>query len=256
MDETLRTLVAIALGLLLVIHRLEAQKFGAAEYDEPARDGRRTSFLPRLAWYAVGLALSLGIIIIIRPTLVEELGLSLGDRSQALLYGFGFGALGTAQAIVVALVRYGRLRFPPMWAYPGAILNALGTALVDEVAFRGVVLGLLLLLAVNPVTAIITQALVYTLATRLGAPGRDRYWFVLALVMAIGLGWLTVETGSIGAAFLGHAITRIAMFVCTGHAGQLAPRGREVEDSWEFKRPPVGWRPVGRAGEEPPASGR
>ena len=195
-------------------------------------------------------------IIIVRPALVEELGLSLGDRNQALLYGFGFGALGTAQAIGVALVRYGRLRFPPLWAYPGAILNALGTALVDEVAFRGVILGLLLLVGVDPVPAIITQALAYALATRLGAPGRDRYWLALALVMGLCLGWLTVETGSIGAAFLGHAITRIAMFVCTGHAGQLAPRGREVEDSWEFRRPPLGWHPVGGTGEEPPAPGR
>ena len=31
MDETLRALVAIALGLLLVLHRVEAEKFGAAE---------------------------------------------------------------------------------------------------------------------------------------------------------------------------------------------------------------------------------
>jgi membrane protease YdiL (CAAX protease family) len=255
MEETIRTLVAIALGLLLVLHRVEAEKFGAAEYDEPARDGRRTSFLPRLTWYAIGVGLALGIIIV-RPALVEELGLALGDRTQALLYGFGFGALGTAQAIAVALFRYGRLRFPPAWAYPGAILNGLGTALVDEVAFRGVILGLLLLLGVNPALVIITQALIYALATRLGAPGRDRYWLVLALVMGLCLGWLTVETGSIGAAFLAHAITRIAMFVCTGHAGQLAPRGREVEDTWEFHRPPPGWHPVGGSGEDPPAPGR
>ncbi len=255
MEETLRTLVAMALGLLLVLHRLEAERFGAAEYDEPARDGRRTSFLPRLAWYAIGLGLVVGIIAI-HPALVDELGLALGDRGQALLFGFAFGAFGTAQAIAVASLRYGRLRFPPSWAYPGAILNALGTALVDEVAFRGVILGLLLLVGVNAGTAIITQALLYALATRLGAPGRDRYWLALALLMAIGLGWLTVATGSIGAAFIGHAITRIAMFVCTGHGGQLAPRGREVEDSWEFKRPPPGWHPVDRSREEPPAPGR
>jgi len=255
MEEPLRVLVAMALGLLLVLHRLEAERFGAAEYDEPARDGRRTSFLPRLAWYAVGLGLVVGIIIV-HPAPVEELGLSLGDRGQALLLGFAFGAVGTIQAAGVASFRYGRLRFPPSWAYPGAILNALGTALVDEVAFRGVVLGVFLLLGVNPVTSLIAQALLYALVSRLGAPGRDRYWFVLVLLMGIGLGWLTVETGSIGAAFLGHAITRIAIFVCTGHAGQLAPRGHEVEDSWEFRRPPPGWSPVGRSPEEPPAAGR
>ena len=43
-------------------------------------------------------------------------------------------------------------------------------------------------------------------------------------------GWLTALTGGIAAAFLGHAVTRFAVFLCTGHAGQTMPRGREVEE--------------------------
>ena len=41
----------------------------------------------------------------------------------------------------VALYRYRRLRFPDVWSYPGALLNSVITALIDEVAFRGAVLG-------------------------------------------------------------------------------------------------------------------
>jgi hypothetical protein len=139
---------------------------------------------------------------------------------------------------------------PPLWSYPGAVLNAIGTAFIDEATFRGLVLGFLLLAGINPALAIVVQALLYVLATRTGAPGRSRYVFGLSLFLGIAAGWLTTVTGGIGAAFLGHAVTRIAVFVCTGHAGQPAPRGHEVEDSWEFRRPPDGWRQMEQPGEE------
>jgi hypothetical protein len=94
------------------------------------------------------------------------------------------------------------------------------------------------------------QTLLYVLATRTGAPGRSRYAFGMAFFLGLAGGWVTTLTGGIGAAFLGHAVTRIAVFVCTGHAGQPALRGHEVEDSWEFRRSPDGWRQA-----EPPGEG-
>ena len=45
-----------------------------------------------------------------------------------------------------------------------------------------------------------------------------------------------MATGGIAAAFLGHAITRFAVFLCTGHTGQTKPRGREAE---EIEKPPA-----------------
>ena len=154
----------------------------------------------------------------------EDLGLSLGDRAAALLSALGSARSG-GQAIAFAssATAASACRRPGPTRAP--VLNAIGTAFVDEAAFRGAVLGFLLLVGFDPVTAIVIQALVYALATRLGAPGRDRYMFVLALVMGSSAGWLTSRPVAIGAAFLGHAITRFAMFVCTGHAGQPAPRG-------------------------------
>jgi hypothetical protein len=89
------------------------------------------------------------------------------------------------------------------------------------------------------------QTIIYALTTRLGAPGRDRY--LLGLTLAIGIlgGWLTLVTGGIAAAFLGHAVTRFAVFLCTGHIGQTMPRGREVEEIEKRRRPPDGWRVIG-----------
>ena len=82
----------------------------------------------------------------------------------------------------------------------------------------------------------------YALTTRLGAPGRDRYLLVLTLGIGFIGGWLTTATGGIGAAFLGHAITRFAVFLCTGHPARRMPRGREEE---EIEQPPADRRTAG-----------
>jgi membrane protease YdiL (CAAX protease family) len=250
-EETLRSLVAVGLGLLVILLRFDAERFGAAEYDEPD-PGRPRSTLRRLGWYGVGLALVV-LLAIVHPRPETELALTPGrDRLAVVGLGFAYGAIATAQAIAFAWLRYRRLRLPPIRSYPGAALNALGTAFIDEAAFRGVLLGSLILLGLDRDVAILTAALVYGLATRLGAPGREPYMLVLALLAGLAGGWLTLETGGIGAAFLGHAIGRFAIFVATGHPGRVAPRGAEVEEVEGRRRPPVGWRVIlGRDGGSP-----
>jgi membrane protease YdiL (CAAX protease family) len=239
--EPIRILIALAVTLLLVLLRLEAEKFGVAEYDEPTPEGQRAPVLHRLSWFLLGGAL-IGALLIVHPDPADDLGLALGDRAQALFLGLGLGVLGTLQAAAFALYRYGRIRYPPPWAYPGAVANAVGTALVDEATFRGAVLGLLLLVGLDPLPAIAGQAFLHTLATRTGAPGRGFYMFVLTLVGGFVAGWAAVTSGAIAASFLGHAVTRVAVFVCTGHAGRPAPRGQEIEEGWESRRPPDGWQ--------------
>jgi len=120
------------------------------------------------------------------------------------------------------------------------------TAFLDEATFRGALLGYLLWIDTPINLAIIAQAVAYTLATRLGAPGRDRSMFLLSLLIGLVGGEFTIITGGIGASFLGHAITRVAIFFSTGHAGQLAPRGTEPEEVERRRQAPIGWRSVER----------
>jgi membrane protease YdiL (CAAX protease family) len=248
-EALLRDLVTLGIAGLLCLLRLEAATFGAAEYDEPTADGRARTFRLRMGWYVLGLALVLAALIV-HPAPGSDLLLGLGDRAGAILGGLALGAIGTAQAILFAQRRYARLRMPPPWSYPGAVLNAVGTALIDEATFRGLILGFLLLAGVDQTLAVVAQAILYVLATRTAAPGRSPYVLALAVWIGLAAGWLTAVTGGIGAAFLGHAVTRIAVFVCTGHAGQPAARGHEAEDSWEYRRSPDGWRHAERPGEE------
>ncbi|HEY8987623.1 MAG TPA: CPBP family intramembrane glutamic endopeptidase [Candidatus Limnocylindrales bacterium] len=240
---TLRALIAVGLALLLVMLRLEAAQFSAAEYDDTI-DGRAPSIRRRVAWYAIGLVLVAGVLVV-HPSPQDDLFLGIGDRPLAITYGFLYAAAGTAIALGVAFYRYRRLRFPEVWSYPGALLNAVITALVDEVTFRGAIFGVILMTGLEPNAANAIQAILYALATRLGAPGRNRYMLVMALLVGLAGGWVTAITGGIAAAFLGHAVTRFAVFLSTGHAGQFAPRGREVEEMEEKRRPPKGWRVIG-----------
>ena len=244
MEDILRVLVGLGLTSLLVMLRLEAERFSAAEYDEPVR-GRRPSLVRRLAWYILGVGGVLALLLV-HPTPETDLHLQVGDRSGILL-AFLIGGLGVGQAVALALLHYRRLRFPDIGAYPGALINEILTAFIDEAVFRGAVLGYFLLATDNTNLAILGQAVIYVLATRLGAPGRDKYMLVVALLIGLVGGWATLVTGGIGASFLGHAITRVAIFLTTGHAGQPPARGTEVEDVEKRRRMPEGWRAVDRS---------
>jgi hypothetical protein len=240
---TLQRLIAAGLALLLVMLRLEAERFNAAEYDETL-NGRPPSFRRRIAWYGLGLCLIAGIVFI-HPAARDEFFLGAGDRGLTVVYGFLYATIGTALALAIAYYRYRRIRFPDVSSYPGALVNAVSTALVDEVTFRGAIFGILLTTGMNPSAANAIQAIVYALATRLGAPGRNRYMLAMALLIGLAGGWVTAVTGGIAAAFLGHAVTRFAVFLCTGHAGQFLPRGREEEEIENRRRTPEGWRVIG-----------
>lgn len=245
MENDLRILVGLGVTMLLVMLRLEAERFGAAEYDEPVR-GRRPSILRRIAWYILGVG-GVTLLLFVHPTAEQSLFLQVGDRSGIIL-ALIIGGIGVGQAVALAYLHYHRLRFPDVASYPGALANEILTAFIDEATFRGAVLGYFLwaLQGANPSLAILGQAVVYVLATRLGAPGRDKYMLVLALLVGLVCGWATLLTGGIGAAFLGHAITRVAVFLTTGHAGQPPAQGTEVEDIEKRRRMPDGWRAVDR----------
>jgi membrane protease YdiL (CAAX protease family) len=242
--EALRALMTLGLLGLLIILRFDAERFNAAEYNDIDRWGRKPSLARRVAWYVLGIGLILAVLEIY-PNPSTDLYLGLGDRLGAVVLGLAYGAIGTAIALGIAFYRYHYLRFPGLRLYPSNVLNAIATAFFDEAVFRGILLGFLLMTPMNPNLANLTQALLYALATRTGAPGRP--WYMLVTMIAIGLagGWLTVMTGGIGAAFIGHAITRVAIFLTTGHAGIPKAKGTEDEEVERRHRTPEGWRVLG-----------
>jgi hypothetical protein len=101
-------------------------------------------------------------------------------------------------------------------------------------------------IGVPQVSSVLLATLTYVLVTRLAAPGRNRVMMLLAFGLGVFGGWATLATGGIGAAIIGHAGTSFALFVCTGHAGQVARAGFEPEEVERRRRPPEGWLDVWR----------
>jgi Type II CAAX prenyl endopeptidase Rce1-like len=255
MEDTLKYLVFIAFVGLLLLLRFDAARFGVAEYDDESHSGGWRGWLRRLTWYAMGIALVL-LIYRLYPQPISQLHLDLGDdRQQALIYGLAFGAAGTLVAFVFAWLRYRRFRLPPARQYLGALVNSVGTAFIDEALFRGIIMGLLLAAGWPPALAIAFESVLYGLATRLGAPGRSRFMLLASITIGVVSGWLTILTGGIGAAVLGHSITRFAVFLATGHAGQVRAPGWEPEEEAGYALPPRGWEFVGEDGDDPAAGG-
>jgi membrane protease YdiL (CAAX protease family) len=252
-SENVRIVIAVGLLLALILLRLQSESFSAAEYDEPGNRYHR-GLWTRLCWYALGLVL-LAAIYGVHPQPHDVLFLVVGNHFDVFLYGLFLAAIGAAQAAIFAWFRYGGLRLPAPSAYPGAAMNAVVTAVIDEAAFRGVLQGMMLAAGVPDGSAVLMQAIVYTLATRMGAPGRHRYMLVLSLGIGVGCGWATVRTGGIGAAILAHTLTSFALFVCTGHAGQVARRGAEP-DEVEALHKPEGWRDARLPDSARPATAR
>ena len=162
--------------------------------------------------------------------------------SDLILVGILYALVGGGQAAAYSWYRYGHLRLPDARAYPGALVNDLVTAFLDEAIFRGALLGFMVFAGINATAAVAIQAIVYVLATRAAAPGRDRYMLGLALVAGFIGGWVTVATGGFLAAFFGHAVMRTSVFLVTGHAGSTLPRGGETEEIEQRRRPPDGWK--------------
>ena len=185
--------------------RLDAERFGTAEYYEATRDGERprsAAGWPGTAWARRSPSPSCSS----TRRRSADLFLGSGDRLGAVLGGLAYGAARDRRSRSAsrrsattgsASRTRGRTRArcstrPP----PRSSTRS---------PFRGALFGLLLIAGVDPTLANLIQALLYTLTTRLGAPGRDRYLLVLTLGIGLIGGWLTVATGGIAAAFLGHA---------------------------------------------------
>ena len=64
MEETLRVLVAFGFGLLLIMLRLDAERFRGVAGVSPARTADRLVARRRFAWYAMGIALIAAILVV------------------------------------------------------------------------------------------------------------------------------------------------------------------------------------------------
>jgi hypothetical protein len=220
MPEFAQYLLFVGFAGLMFLLRLDARRFSAAEWD--TEDGEWRVWLPRLSWYGAGLALAL-LIFALHPSPVSDLNLDLApDRGEAMILGLAYGGVGIIAAFIVAILRNGHISFPRPARYPGGVLSSVGTAFFDEFLFRGVLLGLLLTLDLPNWLAIAGAAFIYAGAVRAGTGSRGLLMVLVWLTIGVVGGFLVVMTAGIAAAFIGHAITRFALFMTMGQPEKAA----------------------------------
>ena len=248
MPFNIEGLIFLAVVGLLLLLRLDARRFGVAEWDDEEAPGGWTTWLRRLSWYIFG-ALLILVVYFVYPAPHTVLHLQIGtSRNTALFLGLALGGLGSLYAFAYAWWRFAELRLPPARRYPAGLVNAIGTAIIDEAVFRGIILGLLIAFRWPAELAVLFQAVLYVLATRLAGRNRPFGMLLLTLLIGVATGFVTIATAGIGAALLGHALTRFAVFIATGHAGSIRAAAAEAaeEEAFEEISPhtPRGWEVV------------
>ncbi len=230
--DELRTLMAIALAGLLLLLRLDAPRFSSAEYDVESADdsegsGSIGALLTRAAWPLMAIALTAGIAVLL-PAGRPAIGLAPGTilSGSTILWAVVGSLVGLGAVLAVARLRDPAWppRLVPADRSPRLAFDAISTAIVDELTFRGVLLGLLLLAGVPAAIAFLAQLALYGLETRLG-----RYVATLGLLAeALALGALTgllaLATGGVVAPLVAHAVIRFAALDVTEALPPILPR--------------------------------
>jgi hypothetical protein len=217
--DSLRLAIALGLTLFLVLLRFDSERITRSDYFR-----YRTPWMGPVSYYVLVIAFAIGIAIIL-PSGRAQLFLTGGDTDEMLPFMLLFVAVAILNAIALAFLRYGGILPLPLELLPSRVLGALANAVSEELQFRSIVLGMLLFAdfgGSNAGWAIAAQALIYGLAHR--RLWRDRDWYFLAGSVLLGwaAGVVTVETGSIIPAIVGHFAVTMSLFAFAG--GRLRQR--------------------------------
>ena len=219
--DVLRTLLAIAFVGLLVRLRYDADRFEAVESDPGPTAATWSGYGLRLAWVLVAIALT-GAVGLLWPDGPSALGLSPGGGIGAIIVGLVVGGIAAAILVGGLWLAGGSSPLPVLrpsdigWA----AVNATTTALVDELAFRGAAMGLLLVAGADPGLAVVGQAIAYALATRLARAEGGMLPLLATLLFGLLAGWLALATGGLLAPIVAHLVVRATALA---YAADLLP---------------------------------
>lgn len=214
--DSLRLAISLGLTLFLVLLRFDAERITRSDYFR-----YRTPWMGPVSYYVLVIGFAVGIAFIL-PSGRDTLFLTGGQTDEMLPIMLLFVAVALLNAVALAFLRYGSILPLPIELLPSRVLGAAASAVSEELQFRSIVLGMLLFAGVPVEWALIIQALVYGLAHR--RLWRDRDWYFLAGSVLLGwaAGIVTVNTGSVIPAIVGHFAVTMSLFAFAG--GRLRQR--------------------------------
>ena len=214
--DSLRLAIAFGLTLFLVILRFDSERITRSDYFR-----YRTPWMGPVSYYILVIGFAIGIAIIL-PSGREQLFLTGGQTDEMLPVMALFVFVALLNGAALAFLRYGGILPLPIELLPSRVLGAAANAVSEELQFRSIVLGMLLFAGVPPGWAIAVQALVYGLAHRRLWRDRDWYFLLGSVLLGWAAGAVTVETGSVIPAIVGHFAVTMALFAFAG--GRLRQR--------------------------------
>ena len=214
--DSLRLAIALGLTLFLVLLRFDSERITRSDYFR-----YRTPWMGPVSYYILVIVFAIGIAFIL-PSGRDQLFLTGGETDELLPIMSLFVGVALLNGVALAFLRYGSILPLPLELLPSRVLGAAANAVSEELQFRSIVLGMLLFAGLDVGWAIAVQAIVSGLAHRRLWHDRDWYFLAASVLLGWAAGVVTVETGSIIPAIVGHFAVSMALFAFAG--GRLRQR--------------------------------
>ena len=214
--DSLRLAIALGLTLFLVLLRFDSERITRSDYFR-----YRTPWMGPVSYYILVIGFAIGIAVIL-PSGREQLFLTGGDPDAMLPIMLLFTGVALLNGVALAFLRYGGILPLPIELLPSRVLGAAANAVSEELQFRSIVLGMLLFAELDAGLAIAVQALIYGFVHRRLWRDRDWYFLLGAVLLGWAAGVVTVTTGSVIPAIVGHFAVTMSLFAFAG--GRLRQR--------------------------------
>lgn len=208
--DSLRLAIAIGMTVFMVVLRFDQERIMRSDYFRS-----RSRWMGPLSYYGLVLVFTAGIILIL-PRGRASLFLVGGDPSELLAPMVAFGVVGALNGAALALLRFRALVPLPLDMLPNRSLGAALNAVAEELQFRSVILGLMIVGGLNPALAVALQAILFGAAHRRVWRERDWYFVIGSVILGYACGLVTINTESVIPAMVGHFAVTMGIFAFAG----------------------------------------
>jgi hypothetical protein len=208
--DSLRLAIAIGMTVFMVVLRFDQERIMRSDYFRS-----RSRWMGPLSYYGLVLIFTAGIILIL-PRGRASLFLVGADPEEMLPAMLAFGVVGALNGAALALLRFRALVPLPLDMLPNRSLGAALNAVAEELQFRSVILGLLVVGGLSPALAVAIQAVLFGAAHRRVWRERDWYFVIGSVILGYACGLVTINTESVIPAMVGHFAVTMGIFAFAG----------------------------------------
>ena len=208
--DSLRLAIAIGMTVFMVVLRFDQERIMRSDYFRS-----RSRWMGPLSYYGLVLIFTAGILLIL-PRGRASLFLVGGDVEDLLPAMLGFALVGVANGAALALLRFRALLPLPLDMLPSRSVAAGLNAVAEELQFRSVILGLMLVGGLEPGIAVGLQAIIFGAAHRRAWRERDWYFVIGSVLLGWACGLATINTGSVIPAMVGHFAVTMGIYAFAG----------------------------------------